>query len=417
MAYAQKVKESNDFKSFPRGLKDGANRRRVLPGIHTCSEDGTWASKHSTHTYAIPREGDPEKKDYVTFNCVEVIDWVNREKVVLESCPECVIIEDQNTEYTRLKTKLMEEVKAGLKTKDEVRKLLRPFVEWKKRHGRSFWWAVNVVDGDGKYFTEKWPNDVKKQFDVIKKKLKDEDNIGAILPISQGIWIDITKTPSNETGTGFPEYKVEVVWERMENGGKREKLAPLPPESSDEAEKSCWDITNPGIVTLTRDQVKALAASGDAPAVLRGIFAQATKVEKPKTDSSPKQVNGPVDAKGNYAGNSSSTTQAPEPTPTPAPASTIVPKAEPEESEDERIIREANAAVAAAQARRAALRTAAAPAATSTPAAAAAPKVDPSKPAPKADAPKTAKTSSEKVDDDIEAEMRKFEAEYKLGEE
>ncbi len=225
-----------------------------------------------------------------------------------------------------------------------------PIADWKKRHGRSFWWAINVGDGDGKYFTEKWPNDVKKQYGVLKKKLKDEDDIGAILPLDQGVWVDIVKTPGNESGTGFPEYNVEVVMEKLEGGLKRIKLAPLAPEAADEAEKSCWDLNDPGIITLTREQVKQLAASGDAPAVLRGIFAQSTK-SKPAP------------------------TKAAEPEPEPMPSSRPEPTPEPVkdaslavESEDDRIVREAEQAIAAAQARRAAAKKADVTPSTSVPA-------------------------------------------------
>jgi hypothetical protein len=359
MAFATKVKDTSDFKQFPRTLKDGTNRRRVLPGIHSCSEDGTWKKKYTTHTYGVPREDDPEKKDYYTFHCVEVIEWVKREKVVLETCPENVLIEDQNAEYEKLKVKLTEELKSGKRTKDEVRALLRPYIDWKKRHGKSFWWAVNVMDGDGKYFTEKWPNDVMKSYDALKKSLKDEKNIGAILPLEQGVWVDIVKTPGDKSGTGFPKYDVSVVRECLEGGLERIKLAPIAPEAAEEAEKSCWDINDPGVISLSREQVKQLAASGDDPTVLRGIFAQSTKTApKSETSSSTGRVvksaeksnpvNGPTDAQGSYAGNSASNVESAPVKPTPPVT----------ESEDDRIVREATEAIAAAQARRAAQRKA-----------------------------------------------------------
>lgn len=396
MAFATKVKETNDFRPFPRGLKDGNNRRRVLPGIHTCSEDGTWAKKYATHTYKVPREDDPEKFDYYTFHCVEVVDWVNREKVVLESCPECLIIVDQDEEFKRLQTKLKEELKSGQRTKDEVRKLLRPYIEWKKRHGRSFWWAINVKDGDGKYFTEKWPNDVKKQYDVLKKKLKDEDNIGAILPIDQGVWVDIVKTPGNESGTGFPEYKVDVTMERTTDGSKREKLAPLSDNEADDAEKSCWDISDPGVITLSREQVKQLASSGDAPNVLRGIFKQSTKQPTPKADSKPST---PPAAK-------TETPSAPKTETQPA-APKADPKPKAEETEDERIVREAEAAIAAAQARRFAAKKA--ELAPSAPPKADPPKAGPkpSEAPPKADPKPASKGNS--VDEDLDSFMKEYE--------
>lgn len=408
MGFATKVKEGGDFKPFPRGLKDGTNRRRVLPGIHSCSESGEWAKKYSTHTYKIPREDDPEKFDYVTFHCVEVVDWVNREKVVLETCPECVLIADQNDEFTKLQTKLKEELKSGQKTKDEVRKLLRPFIEWKKRHGRSFWWAVNVKDPDSKYFTEKWPNDVKKQYDAEKKKLKDEENLGAILPIEEGAWFDIIKTPGNETDTGFPKYRVEVTMERVGDGGmKRIKKAPLTEAEADEAEKSCWDISDPGIVTLTRDQVKALAASGDAPAVVRGIFKQSQKVSTPsKSTSTPKADSKPA------------TPPAPKAETPPAPKTEAPPKVETAsvESEEDREYRLAQEAVARAAARREAARKAQTggagplPPKTETP-----PKVEtpPAEP-PKVETKSETKSETKKGgdDDDIDAFMNK----YGLGE-
>jgi len=353
MGYATTVKEANDFKPFPRGLKDGPNRRRVLPGIHSCSETGEWAKKYSTHTYAIPREDDPEKKDYVTFKCLEVVDWVNREKVVLEKCDECVLIEDREAEYKRLHVKLGEELKNGLRTKDEVRKLLRPHVEWKKRHSRSFWWAINVVDSDGKYFTEKWPNDVKKQFDALKKKLKDQDNIGAILPIDQGVWVDIVKTPGNETGTGFPAYKVEVVMERMPDGSKKEKLAPIPPESSIDAEKSCWDLNDPGVVTLTREQVHALVSSGDSPEVVRGIFKQSAR----PTASTPNRGLGGDSNTLTPGHDVPSMDRRPvnggKPEAPADPIAELAKEAAKPESDDDRMLREAEEAVAAAQAFRA----------------------------------------------------------------
>lgn len=399
MAFATKVKETNDFRPFPRGLKDGNNRRRVLPGIHTCSEDGTWAKKYATHTYKVPREDDPEKFDYYTFHCVEVVDWVNRDKVVLETCPECVLIADQDEEFKRLQTRLKEELKSGQRTKDEVRKLLRPYIEWKKRHGRSFWWAINTKDGDGKYCTEKWPNDVKKQYDVLKKKLKEEDNIGAILPIDQGVWVDIFKTPGNETGTGFPSYKVEVAMENLEGGLKRIKLAPLADNEADDAEKSCWDIADPGIISLSREQVKQLATAGDAPETLRGVFRQSVKSKPPTTSTTEQKA----------------TEQKATPTPAPKaepvnteagrPLNSNVPPAG--ESEDDRIVREAEAAIAAAQARRrAATKAELAPTPAATPAPAATPKADPKA------APPPAKDSA---DDDLDAFMKEYELEDEPG--
>jgi len=355
MAFAKVERESSSFKSFPRGLKDGTIRVRILPGIHSAAEDGSWAKKWNTHTYAVPRDGDPEKKDYYTFQCCEIVEWVNREKVVLETCPECVLIADRKDEFAKLKTKLNEELKSDQRTKDEVRKLLRPHIDWFKRHSRSFWWAVNVMDVDGKFFTMKLPNDAKKIIDAKKKKLKDEEGIGAILPIEQGVWFDITKIPGDQTGTGFPKYEVEIVMERQADGSKKEKLAPLAPEAADEAERSCYDINDPGVITLSREQVKQLAASGDAPQVLAGIFNQSTKT-KPTAKPVPAKVEVVVEPEPIVP-----VVQAPPAVE--APPVTVEEVAQEVaatvESEDDRIEREAMAAIASAQARRAAAKKAA----------------------------------------------------------
>ena len=343
MGFANTVKDNVDYRSFPKALKDGVNRRRVLPGVHICSETGEWAVKHNTHTISVPRTDDPLKFDYYTFHCPEVIEWVNREKIVLETCPECQLIAEQDTKYKAQAAAVKAQVDSGKMTKDAARAAMRPMLDWKKRHSKSFWWAVNVMDSEGKMFTEKWPHkDVKMAFDGLKKRLKDEENIGAILPLDQGVWVDITKTPSNETGTGFPSYKIEVAMEKLATGGKKEKLAPISVDSGNDAERSCWDLHDCGIMTLTRQQVKDLAESGDSPAVVRAIMGQSKKVEAPKLDLTEQPVPEPVSVSGSEVT-----------TPEPVSEALPTPLAAPVESDEDKELRELQERLAAAQAQRA----------------------------------------------------------------
>jgi hypothetical protein len=306
----------SDRKPYPQALKDGDNIHRVLPPIHTAADKGVWASPCATHTCSTPKAGgDGKKRNWYTYFCVEKVTFSNGEKIVTQRCAKCDEIAAKKAEYEALQADVKQQVKDGVLSKQAASETLKPYVNWFKRNSRDFKYNVNAKLQDGTFGTFKYPAGVKKDIETIAEKFGKLRVPWSPILAHQGLWLNIVKTPADKTGSGFPEYKAEVVQDEVVKDGDTfmlPKKAPLSEEDYNAALEKCLDLNDVGYRKLTPEQVQAIVDANEEPEILDAIFKQSDKrgsaegspaprgttTTTPRTASQPEQRNGPTPSQG-----------------------------------------------------------------------------------------------------------------------
>jgi hypothetical protein len=213
---------------------------------------------------------------------VEKGKFVSGELVILQACPECVLLKSRQDDYDTQKKAL---TKAG-KSEAEVRAQTETLSNFVRTHNRDFKWYINVKNLDGTFETKKVPGKVKKQVDtLIADMLKRRQPIDAI-SAEQGLFFVVTKS-----GKGIgTEYSTKVLMEEVTRDGEtyeRPKLAPLTEQEYVSAQEKCRDLVDVNIRLLPLEKVQMLVDSGGDPEVIEAVFKSSEKVDAPAPKAAP----------------------------------------------------------------------------------------------------------------------------------
>jgi hypothetical protein len=272
---------SGKMKANPEKFAVGKTIVRILPPMGTCVDTGEWAVGHAQHFgFSTPRDGDPSKLDYNTFACIREESYIDGEFVTTKSCPICDFTEQKNLEIEEILSKY----KASGESEAEIKKLMAPYLSWKKRHNREFSYYINCKEVGGNYKTRKIGYRLKKAISALVREVKDNRGID-IIDANDGLWLVVTRV-----GEGIgTEYKVDLHREQISKDGDVYdvvKKGPLDPEECDLAMKECYDLHDVGIRSISIEKMKILAESNDDPDIIKRVFRSSDK-KRGELSSSP----------------------------------------------------------------------------------------------------------------------------------
>ena len=343
-------KYGSDF-NYPVGLKDGDNIFRIIPPLFSQELTGKWALSHAQHFGYPTKSGDKSIPN--NFYCVEKSKFVSGELVVLQACPEDVLIKEHLEEWDTAKKTL---TKQG-KSETEIKVATDSLASFCRTHNRDFKWYLNVKWADGTFGCVKIAGKAKKAIDKriaeLQKRKVPIDPISA----DQGVWFRVTRTGKYLN----TEYDAFIVTEEVAVNGQtyeRIKAAPLSEADYAMAQEKCRDLTEVGIRRLTLEQVQLLVGSGGDPDVVDAVFKTGEKID---TKTAPAATNAYV-APTSTENITEITAQiittvpsvsktAPAPASTPAPAAATLPTAksaaQKQYEEAQNLLKEAQAAMQA----------------------------------------------------------------------
>jgi hypothetical protein len=365
---------------FKLGHKEQKQRTLVLrfaPPIGPLADSGVWNVFLKQHwgyrLDTVGSDGKPHKR-MMNFKCIEKTD---RNKNIVQHCPECDLIKAQKDKRDAKKAQLEKEGKSP----DEINSALEYVSGWLSEHNldKKFHIVAKTLEGNWGFFQCSYT-----AFKFLKSGKDDAPGLIEKLvakgkdPLSpeKGIWIRWERTGSN-----FREFKdiPAVYTETVEKDGEameRIKYDTLTQADLDALEKlPALDALG---TDLSFDQIKMLVDSGGDEDVLRTVF-NMPKESKKAADAPAVEPEADVDEPA----------EEPAPKPTTKPEPELEPKPEVDDEE------------AALLAQMAALKTKKAAQA------AAVAKTGP-KPAPKAEPPAKLKKEMESSDEDMEKFLEDF---------
>jgi hypothetical protein len=256
----------------------GHNYIRIMPAMHSLAETGEWAQYFTTHWgYHGNSPSDPTKTVARPFRCIEERD---RNKMTIQSCPECDLFNTKEAEAKAYEAKLLEEKRPDGKpkyTEEEIKTAMKSRKDWLQAHGPERKWYINVMYKDGTFGDYKINHRThKKGIDQKFKDLRANEGIEDVLDISEGVWVDI-----HRIGDGFSTPDViELEMETFEVPGPDGKMfkaqrlcrAPLTEEQAERGLKECRDLSTLGGTVLTYQQVLALTKCSGDPDEVDKIF-------------------------------------------------------------------------------------------------------------------------------------------------
>lgn len=248
---------------FNKGEEESSFVCRIMPAFGSCRDTNKRMVYHSVHYgYKGPNKRNPDKLSVKPFFCIEKIDFDT--KRVLVSCPECELIASRNETLDRMKT----ECKMKEMTTEETHKVCEPVYNWLKEHRADRKWYLNVLGIDGKFYTLKVNNTLKR--DVLVPLLDKITNVRKIDPFAfdQGVWLNFTRR-------GTHTDNVSIVMETVTKDGdtfEKPKKAPLSPDIKERAKKILNDLKHDLFPTLTYDQIKQLTVCSGDPDEVDAVF-------------------------------------------------------------------------------------------------------------------------------------------------
>lgn len=254
-------------------IKPGKNTYRILPPMKSCAEDGYgWYRYHGIHFGWVGTDPkDPTKTRQKPFRCIQETD---RNRVVIQDCPACDLINTQKTAFEALKAKLLSSGKSA----DEIKTEAGPLEDWLRQYNVDFKCYVNAMNPNNEFGDLKINHKFhKKGIDAKINELKDQ-KIDP-LDLAQGVWFEINKTTKDGNDT------VTVVQEPFSMEGQtfyRPKKAPLDESLANRALEECPDLNDIGFA-LTYEQIKAIVESSGEPEDIDKIMGMSTKTDVPTT--------------------------------------------------------------------------------------------------------------------------------------
>jgi hypothetical protein len=242
---------------------------RISPPLGELADRGIWSVYVKQHFgYTIPVVVKNETKHIpVTFNCIERVD---KNKNVIQPCPECEAIAARKKKFAEKKADLM----AGGKSEQEAEAALAFMKGWLREHNLDKKWTMVAKNLAGQwgfatishtcYKLLKGNAEAPGLIDQLVAKKYDP------LGVEKGVWIKFTRS-----GQQFNDIKdfpiaytegVDVGGERLE----RIKTDTLTQADLDQLEKL------PALNTLGRhltyDQIRMLVESGGDEATVRTVM-------------------------------------------------------------------------------------------------------------------------------------------------
>lgn len=263
-------------------IKPGNNIIRILPQMHSLAEDENgWHIYERMHWgYAGVDTKDPSKTRGKPFRCIKEED--RRNGLVLQECPECVLVDGRKEEAKELEAKLTAEGKAkGLSETKPDPKTFSPLEEYIEAGMTSLklWLKAHNLDAkvylavkkDGEFGQFKVTYTMFKAIRAKFQEIESSEGINA-LALDQGLEINVIRK-----GDGFVERDTfEIVMEDVVVNGKKYKQYKQAPISEEEAERALADIedlSKAGGLRITYDQIKALVESSGDPEEVDAILA------------------------------------------------------------------------------------------------------------------------------------------------
>lgn len=291
------------YKVYSLSEEAGPQRFRIFPPMHSLENDVKgWAKYHSAHWgYKGVDRNDPTKTKARTFKCLEQKNM--RTGMVSATCPECDFITKETLALKEI------EIRLATNQSEAVESLLQAKKNWLRFHNVDRKFYLNVMTENGELGVLKITSKCKKALELELDLIAKEEGVDPT-DVNSGCWIQFTRT-----GQGIQvQDKVERVYERtIENGKKVSvlKLAPVSPELQEQALKTLPDLSVPPMTrVLSREQVQALTECSGEPEEVDAIMGLSQRAEGERSPE-PETVATPTTAPAPKAPAKAAPTQSP----------------------------------------------------------------------------------------------------------